>query len=157
MIKFLIIVVTIVGLIVYSPYAYRDYTIWDASNPEDDTSTINQVLNSFTTKTTIYDVSQSVDFNLGTPIVDVRSEEEYDKGHIPGSVSVPEPELYEEFPKKFSDINIKVFVYGENEYQAGVATRLLRSMGYTAYSMPEGISGWEKAGLQIQRRNTMYF
>jgi len=157
MIKLIIICLIVVGLVLSAPFAYQEYTIWDATNPEDDDSRFNELLLAFTPKINALDVSASLDANLGVPVIDTRSVEEYDAGHIPGAILIPEPRLYEEFPKKYPEKNIRVFVYGSNDQQSAAASRLLRNMGYVSLYIIDGLRGWQKVGLKTEKTNSMYF
>jgi len=157
MVKLIIVILIVVGIILSAPFAYREYTVWDASNPADDDSRVNELFLAFTPKVNVVDVSASVDANLGTPLIDIRSIEEYDLGHIPGAVLIPEQELYKEFSNKFPEKNTKIFVYGRNNQQSAVATRLLRNMGYVSFYLINGFSGWQKNGYKVDKTNSMYF
>ena len=147
----------IAGLAFASPFAYGQYTIWDADDPWDDDSILNALFLSVTPKVSIGDVRNSLDFNLGVPIADVRSKEEYDQEHIPGSVLIPGPRILTDFPKAFPEKNIKIYIYASNNQSAGVAVRLLRNMGYSAYYIINGLSAWQRAGFQTEKTHSLYF
>lgn len=157
MIKFIILVVIVVGLVLLAPIAYRQYTISDAANPNDDESSVNDILLSMTPKILVTEVRQERDFNVTVPIVDTRKPDDYDIKHIAGAVSIPQEKLREEYPKKFPEKNSKVYVYGYDDNKAAIATRLLLDMGYSAFYIDNGLKDWENAGFGTEKTNSMYF
>jgi rhodanese-related sulfurtransferase len=84
-------------------------------------------------------------------LLDVRPSEEYDAGHLPGAVSIPHGELKRrlaEIPK-----NRRVVAYCRGPYCvfAGQAVRLLRSRGFKAARIEDGVADWRARGLPLER------
>ena len=77
---------------------------------------------------------------------------EYERERIPGSVSIPQSEVGEEFPKRF-DTDEEIIVYcGMASCYASprVATRL-ESMGFEDVKDYEGgLLAWKEAGLETE-------
>lgn len=131
---------------------YPKYTIWDASNPHDDESLINQVLLQFTPSISPQTLNQLIKDNANIIVIDVRNKGEYDQGYLPAAVSVQEQDLSEEIKWVVQNKNTMVYLYCHSGNRGAVATRLLRVMGYAnAYNLEGGLNGWEKAGFPIQK------
>jgi rhodanese-related sulfurtransferase/DNA-binding transcriptional ArsR family regulator len=83
-------------------------------------------------------------------VLDVRPEEEYRAGHIPGAHSVPVEKLeayLEEIPK-----NQEVVAYCRGPYCvfSDEAVALLSSRGYRAKRLAEGLPDWRAAGMPVE-------
>ena len=83
-------------------------------------------------------------------VLDVRPVEEYEAGHIAGAISIPHNELkrrISELPK-----NRKVVAYCRGPYCvfAIEAVRLLRSRGFKAVRMEDGVPDWRVRGLPVE-------
>lgn len=81
----------------------------------------------------------------GVYIIDVRTQEEYDKGHIKGSTSIPLYQVHsrlDEIPK-----NKKILVYSREGELSITACEILADNGFDrVYTMDEGIVGWINVG-----------
>ena len=89
-------------------------------------------------------------------IADLRSEEDYSKGHIEGAVSLPYGKgMQEKFDILPTDQTIYVYCYsGQTASQTMAALRL---KGYTVYNLSGGMgaesgSGWLGAGYEVTAR-----
>jgi rhodanese-related sulfurtransferase/DNA-binding transcriptional ArsR family regulator len=86
----------------------------------------------------------------GTTIVlDVRPEEEYLAGHIPGAVSVPLDQLatrLEELPR---EKEVVAYCRGPYCFMAFEAVRILRARGRGARRLEDGFPEWRTAGLPV--------
>lgn len=71
-------------------------------------------------------------------ILDVRSEREYESGHVPGAVNIP----YQELPARLSELpaseDQEVVVYCEVGGRAEIAQSTLKDAGYTRVRMLDG-------------------
>lgn len=82
-------------------------------------------------------------------VLDVRPTEEYEAGHIPGARSIPLGELtarLKEIPRKR-----EVVAYCRGPYcvMAVEAVQLLRSKGFRAHRMEQGVADWRARGWRI--------
>ena len=87
-------------------------------------------------------------------VVDVRPEEEYAAGHIPGALSIPLEELkkrIKELPKRKQ---IVAYCRGPFCALAPEAIRYLTGKGYRVKRLIEGAPDWEAAGLPLTRQET---
>ena len=86
----------------------------------------------------------------GVLVLDVRPEEEYRAGHIPGARSVPLDRLaahLEELPK---DREVIAYCRGPYCVFSDEAVALLRSRGYRARRLTEGLPDWRAAGMPVE-------
>ena len=85
----------------------------------------------------------------GYVLLDVRTQEEYDEKHIPGSVHIPidktdvEP-FKAEVEKQLTDKDAKIIVYCKSGFRSDIAAKAMSKLGYrTLYNMTDGIDGWK--------------
>lgn len=83
-------------------------------------------------------------------VLDVRPAVEYAAGHIPGAVSIPTEELHERMRELPADAEIVAYCRGRYCVSSPTATRLLRAEGRSARPMPDGITGWRRAGRPVE-------
>ena len=74
--------------------------------------------------------------------LDVRTQEEYDEGHIPNAILLPESEISEKAENVLPDINKVIFVYCRTGIRSERAANLLIAMGYTKVYDLGGIVDW---------------
>lgn len=77
-------------------------------------------------------------------IIDIRSKNAYDAGHIDGSISLPMRKLYYHFMEKIEPFKYdKIVLCCFSGQSATYATSLLRLLGYNnVYAMEWGMSSW---------------
>ena len=83
-------------------------------------------------------------------VLDVRSPEEWEQGHIPGAQYIFLPEL----EKKADRLNMKkpVAVYCESGYRASLAASLLLGNGFTEVrNVPGSWKAWKTSGYEIEK------
>ena len=66
-------------------------------------------------------------------LLDVRTQEEYDDGHIPGAVCLPSDMIEEGMPFSF-DKDAEILLYCHSDKRSAEAASRLRAMGYTNVS-----------------------
>ena len=74
-------------------------------------------------------------------LLDVRTQEEYDDGHIPGAVSQPSDMIEEGMPFSF-DKDAEILLYCHSDKRSAEAASRLRAMGYTNVSDIGCILDW---------------
>jgi rhodanese-related sulfurtransferase len=84
-----------------------------------------------------------------TVILDVRPQEEYEAGHIPGAVSMPLGEMQGSLSSLPRDAEIVAYCRGTYCVLAPQALKLLRRHGFRARRFVEGLPEWRQAGLPI--------
>jgi rhodanese-related sulfurtransferase len=87
----------------------------------------------------------------GITFLDVRTETEFKKGHIPGAMNLPRGKLEFEIDKKITDKNAQVVLYCKTGGRSALATYTLVKMGYkNLKSMDGGWTAWTKAGYPVE-------
>jgi len=87
----------------------------------------------------------------GVTFLDVRTEKEYRKGHIPGAKNVPRGKLEYDIGKDIPDKNAAVVVYCKTGGRSCLGTYTLVRMGYkNLKSMDGGWKAWTKAGYPVE-------
>ncbi len=82
-------------------------------------------------------------------VLDVRPFEEYRAGHIPGAISVPLKELNGRLSTLPRDREIVAYCRGPYCVLAVDAVKLLRSRGFSAVRLEDGIPEWRAEGLPV--------
>ena len=86
----------------------------------------------------------------GVVVLDVRPEEEYRAGHIPGALSVPIERLEAYLGGIPEDREVVAYCRGPYCVFSDEAVALLRSHGYRARRLEEGLPDWRAAGLPVE-------
>ena len=78
----------------------------------------------------------------GTIVLDVRTQEEYDGGHIPGAVCLPVESIGTQPPASLPDPDAEILVYCRSGRRSAQAAGKLAKLGYTNVSDFGGILNW---------------
>ena len=84
-----------------------------------------------------------MDSEKGYVIIDARTQEEFDGGHIPGAVLIPEYEIADRAEKELPDKNQLILVYCRSGRRSKIASQALVDLGYTNVKEFGGIIDWE--------------
>ncbi len=82
-------------------------------------------------------------------VLDVRPREEYRAGHIPGAISVPLPELERRLAELPRDREIVAYCRGPYCVLAVEAVATLRSHGFNAIRLEDGVPDWRARGFAV--------
>lgn len=82
-------------------------------------------------------------------VVDVRPEEEYTAGHIPGAVSIPVDELADRLAELPNGTMIVAYCRGSYCVMAHEAVRTLTAEGLSAVRLSDGMLEWRLANLPV--------
>jgi rhodanese-related sulfurtransferase len=101
------------------------------------------------------EASQMISDNAGASdfvILDVRTPEEYDAGHIAGSVNI---DFYAaDFRQQLDalDKNDRYFIYCRSGNRSGQTTGIMQDLGFaTVWDLDGGINTWATAGLPLDQ------
>ncbi|NOY93405.1 MAG: metalloregulator ArsR/SmtB family transcription factor [Deltaproteobacteria bacterium] len=83
-------------------------------------------------------------------LLDVRPEEEYRAGHVPGARSLPLAELEQRLAELPRDRDVVAYCRGPYCVMALEAVELLREHGFEAVYMEEGVPDWRARGLAVE-------
>ena len=75
-------------------------------------------------------------------ILDVRTEEEFAQGHIPGAILIPDYEIREEAESSLPDKDALILVYCRSGRRSKNAAQILAELGYTNIREFGGILDW---------------
>lgn len=78
----------------------------------------------------------------GHIILDVRRQDEYNSGHIPGAICIPNETIGAEMPKELPDLNQVILVYCRSGRRSKEAAQKLYEIGYTHVFEFGGIIDW---------------
>ena len=84
-----------------------------------------------------------MDSESGYIIIDARTQEEYEQGHIPGAVLIPEYEIADRAEKELPDKAQLILVYCRSGRRSKIAAEELVKLGYTNVKEFGGIIDWE--------------
>lgn len=76
-------------------------------------------------------------------IIDARTHEEYDAGHIEGAILIPEYEIADRAEKELPDKSQLILVYCRSGRRSKIASQALVDLGYTNVKEFGGIIDWE--------------
>ncbi|MBE0523502.1 MAG: rhodanese-like domain-containing protein [Methanosarcinales archaeon] len=83
-------------------------------------------------------------------ILDVRTQEEYDAGHIANSLLIPHTDISDRLDEVPEDMPI--LVYCRSGRRSAIASQALIDNGYSeVYNMQGGFNEWENAGYPVQK------
>ena len=85
---------------------------------------------------------QIMDMEEGYIILDVRTQEEYDEGHIPGAILIPNTEIEDRAEDELTDKNQLILVYCRSGRRSKLAAEILVELGYTNIREFGGIIDW---------------
>lgn len=84
-------------------------------------------------------------------LVDVREDEEWQKGHIPRAIHIGKGVIERDIEKLVPDPNAEIVLYCGGGYRSVLAADALQRMGYTnVLSMTGGYRGWIGAGHPVE-------
>ena len=91
---------------------------------------------------TAEEAKQIMDSQEGYIILDVRTQEEYDQGHIPGAVVISHEEIAEKAEEVLTDKEQLILVYCRSGRRSKIAAEALAELGYTNIKEFGGIIDW---------------
>ena len=91
---------------------------------------------------TAEEAKQIMDSKEGYIILDVRTQEEYDEGHIPGAIVLSHEEIAEKAEEVLTDKDQLILVYCRSGRRSKIAAEALAELGYTNIKEFGGIIDW---------------
>ena len=83
-----------------------------------------------------------MDTEEGYVILDTRTREEYDQGHIPGAIQISHDEITEKAGEVLTDKDQLILVYCRSGRRSKIAAEALVELGYTNIKEFGGIIDW---------------
>ena len=91
---------------------------------------------------TAEEAKQIMDSEEGYIILDVREQDEYDTGHIPGAILIPYTQIEEKAAEMLPDKDQLILVYCRSGRRSKIAAEALAELGYTNIKEFGGIIDW---------------
>ena len=91
---------------------------------------------------TAEEAKEIMDSQEGYIILDVRTQEEYDEGHIPGAILIPNTEIEATAEEVLTDKDQLILVYCRSGRRSKLAAEILVELGYTNIREFGGIIDW---------------
>ena len=91
---------------------------------------------------TAEEARQIMDSEEGYVILDARTQEEYDQGHIPGAIVISHEEIAEKAEEVLTDKDQLILVYCRSGRRSKIAAEALAELGYTNIKEFGGIIDW---------------
>jgi len=91
---------------------------------------------------TAHEAKEIMDNQTGYVILDVRTQEEYDSGHIPGAILIPDYEISTRAEAELPDKDQLILVYCRSGRRSKNAAEALVQLGYTNIREFGGIIDW---------------
>ncbi len=88
-------------------------------------------------------------------LLDVRPEDEFAMGHIPGAISIPLKALERRLKDLPRDREIVAYCRGPYCVFSFEAVALLRKRGFEVRRLADGIPEWRAAGMPVERSNSL--
>ena len=99
-------------------------------------------------ETNVAAVKQRKDAGEKFLLLDVREDNEWEKGHIPGAVHMGKGVIERDIEMAVPDAGAKIILYCGGGFRSALVADNLQKMGYTnVESMDGGWKGWVGAGL----------
>ena len=88
------------------------------------------------------DAKARIDSGDNIIILDVRTQEEFNEGHIPGAILIPNETILDEQPELLPDLDAEILIYCRSGNRSAQAANKLIAMGYTDVVDFGGIIDW---------------
>lgn len=103
-------------------------------------------------ETTVQRIKERMDSGEQFYLVDVREDNEWQKGHIPGAIHIGKGVIERDIETAIPDTTATIVLYCGGGYRSALSADMLQKMGYTSViSMDGGYRGWCDAQLPIEQ------
>jgi len=103
-------------------------------------------------ETNVPEVKARLDKGEKLNLVDVREDNEWTKGHLPGAIHLSKGIIERDVEKTFPDRDTELILYCGGGFRSALAADNLQKMGYqNVISMDGGWRGWNEAGGKVEK------
>jgi len=103
-------------------------------------------------ETNVADVKRRMGSGEAFLLVDVREDNEWAKGHLPGAVHMGRGVIERDIEKTVPETGTKLILYCGGGFRSALVADNLQKMGYSnVESMDGGWRGWNEAGLPTEK------
>ena len=97
-------------------------------------------------------VKHRLDSREKLTLIDVREDNEWARGHLPGAVHLGKGIIERDIEESFPDKNAPLVLYCGGGFRSALVADNLQKMGYTnVISMDGGWRGWTEAGYPVEK------
>jgi rhodanese-related sulfurtransferase len=104
--------------------------------------------NSFTTGP--IELQRKIEDGENLVVMDVRREEDFRAGHIPGAINLPEAQ-WQTLQGLCKDVPNYIYCYSQTCHLASRAAQLFAREGYPVVEMEGGFQAWEENKLEVEK------
>ena len=106
------------------------------------------------TEVTVEDIKNDIDSGKNFVLLDVRTSEEFNAGHLPKGTNIPRGTLEFLIGKFYPNKDTEIVLYCRTDARAALSTNTLKDMGYTnVKNLKGGFKAWGEAGYSIYNRH----
>jgi len=103
-------------------------------------------------ETNVADVKRRMDAGEKLTLVDVREDNEWTQGHLPGALHLGKGIIERDIEQRVPQTDAKLVLYCGGGFRSALVAESLQKMGYTnVESMDGGWKGWRDAGLPTEK------
>lgn len=101
----------------------------------------------------VEEIKKALDLHENFMLLDVRTPQEYEKGHIAASILLPLDNVSAKVTALIPDKTQKVYVYCLSGSRSGQAVKTMIDLGYTnVHSMSHGLLAWRAKQYSLQMK-----
>jgi rhodanese-related sulfurtransferase len=106
------------------------------------------------TEVTVGEIKNDIDSGKNFILLDVRTLEEFNAGHLPKGTNIPRGTLEFLIGKFYPNKDTEIVLYCRTDARAALSTNALKEMGYTnVKNLKGGFKAWGEAGYSIYNRH----
>lgn len=103
-------------------------------------------------ETDVHALKKRLDMGEKPLIVDVREDNEWAGGHVPGAIHLARGIIERDIEAKIPDKKAEILLYCGGGFRSALSAESLQKMGYTnAVSVDGGWRGWTGAGYPVEK------
>ena len=103
-------------------------------------------------ETNVADIKRRMDAGEKFVLVDVREDNEWANGHLPGAIHLGRGIIERDIEQRVPDTGAKIILYCGGGFRSALAADNLQKMGYTnVISMDGGIRDWREKRYPLER------
>jgi len=106
------------------------------------------------TEVTVGVIKNDIDVGKNFVLLDVRTSDEFNAGHLPKGINIPRGTLEFLIGKFYPNKETEIVLYCRTDARAALCTNTLHEMGYTnVKNLKGGFKAWGEAGYSIYNRH----
>jgi rhodanese-related sulfurtransferase len=105
-------------------------------------------------ETKVAEVKKRLDAGERFTLIDVREDNEWARGHLPGAVHLGRGVIERDIEERFPERSVELVLYCGGGYRSAMSADNLQKMGYVnVSSMDGGWRGWTEAGYPTEKED----